>query len=75
VLPKIAGKSYRFLHPDWYNGGMETVLEQLNYPGKVIMRERGVITAVGITHKAKVDERLDSLMSLLESLTPTVQLA
>jgi mono/diheme cytochrome c family protein len=25
VLPKIAGKSYRFLHPDWYNGGMETI--------------------------------------------------
>ena len=60
--------------PEFHSGSIN-VLEQLNYPGKVIMRERGVITAVGITHKAKVDERLDSLMSLLESLTPTVQLA
>ena len=35
MLPKIAGKSYRFLHPDWYNGGMETIIEMTYKQWKV----------------------------------------
>jgi hypothetical protein len=46
-----------------------TILEELQYPSKIVMRERGVITAVGITHRAVVDAKFELLLARLESMT------